>query len=243
MRAWGLTDPGMVRRDNEDAFILEKLSESCLIAVVCDGMGGARSGDVASRLALSVFIRTLQDSWREDLTAGEAEALLRTATAAANTAVYEKASSSEEHRGMGTTIVAALIYPTVAYILNVGDSRAYHVNKKGIEMVTCDHSLVQMMVQRGELSAEEAKEHPNKNLITRAVGTDAMVESDVYSVTVEQGDSFLLCSDGLTNVLADQEILFEVDHGECKDDCCLRLLDIAKTRGAPDNVTVVLVHV
>ncbi len=243
MHAWGLTDPGLVRRDNEDAFVLEKLSESCLVAVVCDGMGGARSGDVASRLALGVFIQTLQDSWRDDLTAGETEALLRTAASVANTAVYEKASTSPDCQGMGTTLVAALIYPTVAYILNIGDSRAYHVNKLGIQMVSMDHSLVQMMVQRGELSAEEAKEHPGKHLITRAVGTEKTVESDVYCVTVEAGDSFLLCSDGLTNVLADQEILFEVDHGECKDDCCLRLLDIAKTRGAPDNVTVVLVHV
>ena len=123
----------------------------------------------------------------------------------------------------------------------VGDSRAYIFNGGGIQFVTMDHSLVELMVQRGEISREEAKSHPGKNLITRAVGTEPNVSCDLYRQPLKSGDSLLLCSDGLSNVMADQEILFEVIHGVRKDCCCQRLLEIAKDRGAPDNVTVVLV--
>ena len=125
--------------------------------------------------------------------------------------------------------------------MNIGDSRAYHLGADGIRCVTVDHSLVELMVQRGELTHEQAKNHPSKNLITRAVGTEKQVAADVFSLTAEPGDCLLLCSDGLSNQMADQEILFEVVHGAQKADCCQRLLDIAKSRGAPDNVTSVLI--
>jgi len=123
----------------------------------------------------------------------------------------------------------------------VGDSRAYLFNKDGMSSITTDHSLVELMVQRGELSREAAKNHPGKNLITRAVGTEATVECDIYHHKLSKGDCVLLCSDGLSNVMSDQEILFEVVHGVKKNDCCQRLLKIANYRGAPDNVTVALV--
>ena len=128
-------------------------------------------------------------------------------------------------------------------IANVGDSRAYIFDKDGIRFVTVDHSLVELMVRRGEITREQAKTHPSKNLITRAVGTEASVDCDFYSQELHPGDAVLLCSDGLSNEMADQEILFEVVHGVQKDGCCQRLLDIAKGRGAPDNVTVVLATV
>ena len=131
----------------------------------------------------------------------------------------------------------------MAVIANVGDSRAYLIGKDGIRFVTVDHSLVELMVQRGELTREQAKSHPGKNLITRAVGTEQSVECDIYQQKLGRGDQLLLCSDGLSNAMADQEILFEVLHGVHKEGCCQRLLDIAKSRGAPDNVTVVLVTV
>lgn len=241
MNAWGLTDPGMVRSQNQDTFILQHLSDTDLLAVVCDGMGGARSGNVASQMALEVFTASVQELWKEQTSVEEIFALLQHSADEANRRVYEQSGLGEEYRGMGTTLVAALIRKSTAYIVNVGDSRAYHAGKHGISLITRDHSLIQMMVQRGELTWEEAREHPGKHLITRAVGTEQKVESDVYQVDLEQGDSILLCSDGLSNVLADQEILFEIAHGESKDDCCQRLLAIAQNRGAPDNVTVVLV--
>ena len=144
---------------------------------------------------------------------------------------------------MGTTLVAALLRGKTAFVVNVGDSRAYHLNADGIHMITVDHSVVEMMVQRGEITREEAKQHPVKNLITRAVGTEETVCCDAFRQSVRPGDSILLCSDGLSNMIADQEILFEVEHGADRSDCCKRLLHIVEGRGAPDNVTVVLITV
>ena len=128
-------------------------------------------------------------------------------------------------------------------VVNVGDSRLYHVNMNGIRRITVDHSLVELMVQRGELTPERARTYPGKNYITRAIGTEATVETDVFHLDVERGDCLLLCSDGLSNMIDDQEILFEVVHGVSKQHCCQRLLTIAKNRGAPDNVTCILVQI
>ena len=144
---------------------------------------------------------------------------------------------------MGTTLVAALIRGREATVINVGDSRAYAVDRGGIQQLTVDHSLVQMMVDRGELTPELARTYPGKNFITRAIGTEPVVEIDLFHHRVDRGDCLLLCSDGLCNMMDDQEILFEVVHGTNKQLCCQRLLDIAKNRGAPENVTSVLVLV
>jgi len=141
---------------------------------------------------------------------------------------------------MGTTLVAALIIRDTAVIINVGDSRAYLFTAEGVQLLTTDHSIVEFMVQRGELTQEQAKNHPGKNVITRAVGTESSVEGDIYLQKLHRDDCLLLCSDGLSNVMADQEMLFEVAHGVRKSDCCQRLLRIAKNRGAPDNVTVAM---
>jgi len=242
MQAWGLSDPGMVRTQNQDAFVMEELSENARIAVVCDGMGGALAGNVASQLALEIFTAQVRFAWQEGLTEEQAAGLLRDAVVAANNAVYQRAVNDADCTGMGTTLVAALIEDGRLTVVNVGDSRAYITGKSGIKLVTTDHSFVQMMVQRGELSPEEAKNHPGKNLITRAVGTEKTVMADIYHLESDSWESLVLCSDGLSNVMADQEILFEVAHGEKQEDCCQRLLAIAQNRGAPDNVTVVVVY-
>ena len=241
MEAWGLTDTGNVREENQDFYRMERLGPETLLAVVCDGMGGARAGNVASRLACEVFCGEVCRSLRDGMTEAEEQDVLCTAAKLANISVYEHAQLSEEFRGMGTTLVAALVRGLRVEIVNIGDSRAYHLGADGIRCVTVDHSLVELMVQRGELTHEQAKNHPSKNLITRAVGTEKQVAADVFSLTAEPGDCLLLCSDGLSNQMADQEILFEVVHGAQKADCCQRLLDIAKSRGAPDNVTSVLI--
>ena len=144
-------------------------------------------------------------------------------------------------KGMGTTLVAVLVLGKRAYFANVGDSRGYLMNRQGIQRVTVDHSLVELMVQRGELSSEAAKSYPGKNFITRAIGTEQTVECDLYTAALRPGDCILLCSDGLTNHLADQELLFEVIHGGDPDDCLERLLVLSRQRGAPDNVTIVLI--
>jgi len=241
MQSWGLTDPGCVRKQNQDAFRIEQLDRSTLLCVVCDGMGGAKSGNVASTLAVEVFVEEIRRCWKHTMASDQIDQMLKSAVKLANFTVFDQAAQFEEFSGMGTTLVAVLIRENKATIVNVGDSRVYGINRSGIHLLTKDHSLVQMMVDRGDLTPELAKSYPGKNLITRAVGTEPMVLCDIYHREVSKGDYLLLCSDGLSNVMDDQEILFEVVHGVNKQHCCQRLLAIAKNRGAPDNVTSVLV--
>ena len=241
MQAWGMTEPGMIRTQNQDFYSILKLNREQLLVIVCDGMGGARSGNIASKMAVEVFVAEIRRAVRLSMKQERIDSMLKTALELANKAVYEQSQLSEEYQGMGTTLVAAFFQKDKATIVNVGDSRAYLFNRDGVSCVTTDHSLVELMVQRGELTRETAKTFPGKNLITRAVGTEASVECDVYHQPLAKGDCVLLCSDGLSNMLSDQELLFEVVHGVNKSDCCQRLMNIANYRGAPDNVTVVLV--
>ena len=243
MQYWGLTDPGCVRPQNQDAWLAEQLDRNSLLCVVCDGMGGAKSGNIASSLASDVFAQEVKRSWTSSMDADKIDQMLRGAVKLANFTVHDQSRQFEEFTGMGTTLVAVLIRGKHVTVVNVGDSRAYHVGRDGIRQLTTDHSLVQMMVQRGELTPERARTYPGKNFITRAIGTETMVECDLFHMSVERGDCLLLCSDGLSNMMDDQEILFEVAHGINKQHCCQRLLDIAKNRGAPDNVTSLLVLV
>ena len=243
MQYWSLTDPGCVRSQNQDACRIEVLDKSTVLFVVCDGMGGAKSGNIASQLAADVFAQEIKDSWKSNMDTKAMEAMLKNAVKLANFTVYDQGQQFEEFSGMGTTLVAALIYGKNAILVNVGDSRVYHIDGDGISQLTVDHSLVQMMVDRGELTQEQAKHYPGKNLITRAIGTETSVMCDVFHKKLNRGDCLLLCTDGLSNMIDDQEILFEVAHGVDKSKCCSRLLDIAKKRGAPDNVTSVLVMI
>jgi len=241
MQSWGLTDPGSVRKQNQDAYRIEQLDRNTLLCVICDGMGGAKSGNVASTLALEVFVEEVKRSWKPLMDQERIDQMLRGAVKLANFTVFDQAAQFEEFDGMGTTLVAALIRGKKATVVNVGDSRAYGIDHSGITQITKDHSLVQMMVDRGELTPQVSKSYPGKNFITRAIGTEPTVICDIFHWEVSRGDYLLLCSDGLSNMMDDQEILFEVVHGVNKQHCCTRLLKIAKNRGAPDNVTSVLV--
>ena len=243
MQSWGLTDVGCIRAQNQDAFLIEQLDKNTLLCVVCDGMGGAKSGNIASTLAADVFVQQIKQSWTGDYKQGDVDIMLKNAVKVTNFTVYDQSQQFEEFTGMGTTLVAVLINNKWSTIVNVGDSRAYFIDRVGIHQVTVDHSVVQLMVNRGELTPEQAKTYPGKSLITRAIGTESMVPCDIFHKKVSKGDYFLLCSDGLSNLMDDQEILFEVAHGQEKEKCCQRLLDIAKKRGAPDNVTSVLVAI
>ena len=239
MQSWGLTDPGCVRAQNQDAYQTEQLDKNTLLCVVCDGMGGAKSGNVASSLALDVFTQEVKRSYKSDMDQQKLDQMLLSAVKLANFTVYDQGQQFEEFTGMGTTMVAALIHGRTATVVNVGDSRCYHIDADGISQITVDHSVVQLMVDRGEMSPEQARHYPGKNLITRAIGTEPVVACDIFHRTVERDDCLLLCSDGLSNMLDDQEILFEVVYGQEREACCQRLLQIAKNRGAPDNVTSV----
>lgn len=243
MRSWALTDPGCIRTQNQDSYTIEKLEHNTVLCAVCDGMGGAKSGNIASTLALDVFVQEVKRSWKPGMEQGKIDQMLRSAAKLANFTVYDQAQQFEEFDGMGTTLVAALVSGLQATVANVGDSRAYRIDKEGIQRLTVDHSLVQLMVKRGDLTEEQARTYPGKNYITRAIGTEPVVECDIFHCKLSRGDCLLLCSDGLSNMMDDQEILFEVVHGLKKEHCCQRLLDIAKNRGAPDNVTSILLSV
>ena len=241
MQSWALTDQGCVRSQNQDTYKVEQLDKNTLLCVVCDGMGGAKSGNVASAMTAEVFVQDVKQSWSAGMTKDKISQMLQSAVRVANATVYEQSLQFDEFHGMGTTLVGVLLQGKQATIVNVGDSRAYKIDGGGIRQITKDHSLVQLMVDRGELTPEVARTYPGKNFITRAVGTEPTVVTDVFQLEMEKDECLLLCTDGLSNVVDDQEILFEVAHGVNRQFCCQRLLDIAIGRGAPDNVTSVLI--
>lgn len=243
MQYWGITDPGCARTQNQDTYQTEQLDKNTVLCVVCDGMGGAKSGNVASTLAADVFVQEVKRTWVSGMDPDKADQMLKNAVKLANFTVYDQAQQFEEFTGMGTTLVAVLISGKLATVVNVGDSRAYSITLSGVKQLTTDHSLVQMMMARGELTPEQARNYPGKNLITRAIGTETVVECDIFHRRMESGECLLLCTDGLSNMVDEQEILFEVVHGINKQSSGQRLLDIAKKRGAPDNVTCVLIQV
>ena len=242
MHYWAVTDPGCVRSTNQDALAVEQLDKHTLLCVVCDGMGGAKSGNVASSVAAEVFTKELLRSYKGQKDRERLEQMLEKAARLANHTVFEQARVNPDFEGMGTTLVAALVKGKQVAVVNVGDSRLYRINDE-IKQITEDHSLVQMMLRRGELTREQAKNFPGKNYITRAIGTEPTVDCDFFHLDMKKDECLLLCSDGLSNLLDEQEMLFEVAHGAKMDHCCQRLRDIAIKRGAPDNVTSILIQI
>ena len=244
MNVWGVTDIGLVRSENQDAYAVRVIEESGFtVCVVCDGMGGPGGGSLASSLAVDAFLSTCMANLRGDMGPEQVQEVAEFAVAAANTAIYER-SVRDELRGMGTTLVSALAWGDQALLSNVGDSRAYLVRPGpdgGIARITKDHSLVERLVDRGAITAEEARSYPGRNLITRALGPDSEALSDSYLVQLRPGDFLLLCTDGLVSTATDQEMEREILRGD--DNTCLdRLLEIARSQGAPDNVTAVLLR-
>jgi len=243
IKVWGMTDIGLVRKDNQDAYaVREATATGHTICVVCDGMGGVAGGCVASKIAAETFVSELE----KVLSAGMSPEQLREASSyavsLANKAIRDSAEENEAYRGMGTTLVSAVFFDGGAVITNVGDSRAYHITQEGIKKVTRDHSLVESMVERGDITEEQARRHPNRNLITRALGPEAVAKCDGYICPLKEGEFLLLCTDGMVDTVTDQEMLFEVIHGGELDTCLSRLLEISKRQGAADNVTAVLMQ-
>ncbi len=241
LKAWGMTDIGLVRRENQDAYRFCE-QKGHMVAVVCDGMGGAAGGQLASRIAVDTFTSELEKILTETMSPEQLREASSYAVALANRAIGEAAKQQEAYQHMGTTLVSAVSCGEDVVVSNVGDSRAYHICPAGITRITKDHSLVESMVDRGDITAEEARHHPKRNLITRALGADADAQCDGYICHVEAGDFVLLCTDGLVDTVTDQEMLFEVLHGGEPETCLDRLLAIAKQQGAPDNVTGILLQ-
>ena len=237
MNLWGITDIGAVRNDNQDCYRIHWLGVGAALAVVCDGMGGARAGNVASATAVERFVQQVQSQGPQP--EGWGQVLLQAAQAA-NQEVYSLSVRQPEYRGMGTTLVAALATDQTIWVVNIGDSRCYQILEGHITRVTRDHSLVEDLVRQGEITPEQARVHPRKNLITRALGVESTVQTDLFELP-NRGGYLLLCSDGLSNTVTDEELRREVVAEE-KDSCCQRLLRLSLKRGAPDNVTAVLVQ-
>lgn len=240
MKLWGISDVGIVRQQNQDAYYVAGPDERFPFAVVCDGMGGAKAGNIASKLAVESFVETMQSGLAAEQP--DLDGVVRSAVDRANETVLARSKIDADCRGMGTTLVAAVVEPERIRLINVGDSRAYLVTAQGIRQVTRDHSVVEDLVERGEITHAEARLHPQKNLITRALGTEKQVRADLYEVERRENELLLLCSDGLSNVVTDQELLFELIHGGPLETGCERLLRLALSRGAPDNVTAVLIQ-
>lgn len=246
MKCFGLTDKGRIREDNQDCFIIEKCEKkSCLIVALCDGMGGAKAGGLASRLANKTFVSYIFDKLmsRKRRVYSYKQTLMDACTEA-NRVDFDYSQFDESCKGMGTTIVGGIILENGnGYIINVGDSRAYCISPrhKEIYQITRDHSLVEELVEYGAITKEQARTHPQRNVITRAVGSEADVVADYFEFKLQSSDILLLCSDGLTNMISDLEILDYAVEYEEPELLCRALMDKALNRGASDNVTVVTV--
>ena len=244
MTAVGATDIGRRRKDNQDNYYIDvRHNDQQAFLVVCDGMGGAKSGNIASDMAVNLFAAEVKKRQKPGMSFAYMRGVMAEAIQNANRMTYEKSNEDADCTGMGSTMVAVLVDGSDACFLNVGDSRAYHITKNGISQVTSDHSVVEEMIRRGELTPAQARQHPAKNYITRAVGTEAEVEPEFFERCVEPGDILLLCSDGLSNMVLDEEILFELRANPELSTCPKRLIQIANDRGGPDNITVVLLAV
>lgn len=246
MNVWGMTDVGLVRRENQDAYAVrfnEKTGH--LVAVVCDGMGGPKGGRLASTLAVEIFLTSCLDNLNRDMSAKDIERVTSFAIDAANSVVFQRSTEEPFLRGMGTTLVSAVVWDDQALLNNVGDSRAYlwkAGDAPGLRQITHDHSLVERLVQMGSITPEEARTHPGRNLITRALGPDEQVSSDSFTLLLAPSDCLLLCSDGLVEMVTDGELEREIMDAGHRSNCLARLLTIAKGRGATDNVTAVLLE-
>lgn len=238
MRAFGLTDVGKVRKENQDSFIIHDIIEG-KICVVCDGMGGALAGNVASELATEAFVSNILLRRNSQHKTADSAAVAE-ATNYANIKVYDRAFCDPNCEGMGTTLVGGIFEADKAYIAHVGDSRAYMISRDVIWQITTDHSYVEELVAQGKITRAEAKTHPRRNYITRALGIARQTECDVYEAETEAGDMILLCSDGMTNMVSDEEMLTTVREKKNPADICKALLKLALSREATDNITVVI---
>lgn len=243
MKAYTITDVGKVRTENQDCvWFFQNAIPKFDVLALCDGMGGARAGSVASDIALSAFMYRITESLSDKKNKTPLPEQVRQAAEYSNEAVYEQAGTEAAYAGMGTTLVAAVFKGRQCSIVNVGDSRAYLISAGVITQITRDHSFVEDMVSRGSITREQARTHPRKNVITRALGAEETVECDVFTPDFRKNDILLLCSDGLSNTLADSELLEILVGNKKLEDMGKALLELALSRGAPDNVTLGLLQ-
>ncbi len=240
LRIAGKTDVGRKRTANEDRFFVAKLSENTAYAVVCDGMGGEKGGHVASSCAVERIRKMMENGYQEEFGENSVKNLMLSSISAANAQVFSMAEKNESLKGMGTTVVLALVRDSMIHIAYAGDSRAYLVDEAGVRQLTHDHSMVQMMVDRGEISPEEAQYHPEKHYITRALGVSSMLEVDYLEEEMPDKGAVLLCSDGLSKYL-DQADLHRLGWNNAAALAADQLIAQANAMGGADNITAVLI--
>ena len=239
MKTASLSDKGKRRQLNQDVVYSSELPVGNLpnLFIIADGMGGHKAGDFASRFAVDTICREVEHS------AGRSpEEILQSAINVANAGIFELSNDNRDLEGMGTTVVAAVVYGDCLKVGNVGDSRLYIVNGKNIRQITTDHSLVEEMIRMGGLDRESARTHPNKNIITRAVGVTSAVAADFYEVRLQEGDIILLCSDGLSNMLEDEEIRMIVNAQRDIMEKAEALVRAANQNGGRDNISLILIE-
>lgn len=239
MKIQGKTDIGLVRETNQDAYDFGYFENGDCWAVVCDGMGGVSGGQVASGICVEKVSEAIKRGFRDKMSVNSAKNLLASAITSANSAVFKEAQESYELKGMGTTVVTVLVLGSIAVVAHVGDSRAYIINDT-IKAVTKDHSFVQLLVDTGKITVDEAMVHPDRNVIIRAVGIEHVVDVEFDIVDVNSGDKLLLCTDGLNGYVEDDEI-FKIIN-EYGDSSTEKLVETANTAGGRDNVTVVVIQ-
>ncbi|MBQ6467968.1 MAG: Stp1/IreP family PP2C-type Ser/Thr phosphatase [Clostridia bacterium] len=238
------TDVGVQRENNQDSYSFGELLPGVCYAIVCDGMGGAAEGAVASRECVRIMRERIQNGFYDGMSDRSVRALMTSSVDLANKQIFNLSLKDEKYEGMGTTVVAAIITQDYVYVVHAGDSRAYLINpaKRDIVQLTRDHSVVQKMVEDGTITAEQAADHPKKHLITRAVGVDSSVRADFCQENIYPGDIILLCTDGLTNYSSvSQLVLFS--EGVSLDEYVSKLVENSIENGGGDNVTVVAVSV
>ena len=239
MKTFSITDIGSVRKVNQDyVFCYDNpVGQLSNLFLVADGMGGHQAGDYASRLCVETVANAVKNSrLRSPIS------ILEAAIQEGNMAVFRDAEKEETLYGMGTTMVAATVIGREVYIANIGDSRAYLI-RDGIHQITEDHSLVEEMIRSGDLERKDAKSHPNKNVITRAIGTSAIVQADFCELEVKEEDVLLLCTDGLTNMLDDEEILSIIKEKTNLEAAGNELVRAANANGGKDNIGIVLIQI
>lgn len=240
MQFIALTDKGKLRVKNED-YCAAKQTEGFCVLLLADGMGGANSGEVASSKAIETVLEKLNPALMKKLSLPDIPRTLKKIIKETNKLLFNLGSQNSQYSGMGTTLEICIIKDDTAYVAHIGDSRVYKISSSGdLLRLTKDHSLVEYMIDSGELTREEAVNHPQKNIITRALGTAADIEPDIISHPLSDGDVILVCSDGLTNMVSEEDILDTIMNTESISDCAKKLVDMANDAGGADNISVIL---
>lgn len=239
MKLIGKTDIGKVRDINEDSYAVGNLDDHLGFLLICDGMGGQCGGNIASQLARDTMVSILSNDLKPDLSAMDIKSKMIESIERANAVVYEKAMQDRKLKGMGTTVVLAVIQNDTVHIAHVGDSRAYLLSQNILTQITKDHSFVEMLIDEGEITRSQAQDHPRKNQITRAVGVLQEVEVDYSSHVLLPNDRLMICSDGLSNFCSQQEMTDALTMDSLQD-AALALIDQANLHGGEDNITVAL---